>query len=128
VIDWSIVMKRLAIAVFACLPTAALADYSCTITQQCGLGQCEPFPGDPVVMHEAGDTWQINFGGTVYEGYVSTTVEGTGELNIVLPPQNAVSGLVSLYESGAVAMTFHALNGTDVVAITGFGSCQGTGG
>ena len=119
-------MKTLAFALLL-LPTAALADFDCAIAQQCGGGACEPFGGGPMVVREVGDTWQVEIDGTVYEGYSTTTMDTGGEVSIVIPTQQGMSGLVSIYPTGEVSFTAHAYSG-QAIAITGSGNCAGVGG
>ena len=120
-------MKSLAL-LLALLPTTAFADFQCTIAQQCGMGQCEAFQGEPVVVHEAGDLYEVTFGGQIYEGYVTSTLEGLAQLDIVVPPQQGTSALISIFENGTTAMTFHAMTDGGVIAVTGYGDCTGEGG
>lgn len=121
-------MKTLLTAALALLPTTALADFECNIVQQCGMDQCEAFQGEPVVVREAGDLWQLNFGGQVYEGYVTSTIEGLSQIDIVIPPQQGTSALISIFDNGMAAMTFHAMSDGGLIAITGYGDCAGDGG
>jgi hypothetical protein len=111
----------------ALLPTPVLADFDCALAQQCGGGTCEPFNGGPMIVRELGDTWQVEIDGTIYEGYATTTMEAGGEVSIVLPPQQGMSGLVSIYPSGEVSFTAHAYS-DGAIAITGSGNCAGEGG
>ncbi len=121
-------MRHALILSLVLLPAPALsASFDCTIQQQCGGGTCEPFAGGPMVVREMGDLWQVEIGGTIYEGYATTTMDTGGEVSIVLPPQQGMSGLVSIYPSGEVSFTAHAY-GDGPVAITGSGNCAGEGG
>ena len=54
-------------------------------------------------------------------------MDAGGEVSIVLPPQNGMSGLVSIFPSGEFLFTAHAY-GQGAVAITGSGNCTGEGG
>ena len=119
-------MKRL-LALITLLPTPALANFDCSIERQCGGGACEAFAGGPMTVRELGDSWQVEIAGTIYEGYETTTMETGGEVSIVLPPQQGISGLVSIYPSGEVSFTVHAYS-EGAVAITGSGNCSGEGG
>jgi hypothetical protein len=117
-------MKRFLYAL-ALLPTPALANFECTILQQCGGGVCEPFTGGPMTITQAGDLWQVSMAGQTWEG-PGTTREDAGEFAIYLPPQNGMSGLISIYPSGEVSFTAHAY-GDMAVAITGSGTCVAPG-
>ena len=118
-------MKRL-IAILALLPAPALANFECTIAQQCGGGVCEPFTGGPMTITEAGEVWQVAMDGQSWEG-TGITREDAGELAIFLPPQNGMTGLISIYPSGEISFTAHAY-GDMAVAITGQGNCMTEGG
>ncbi|MCX7289115.1 MAG: hypothetical protein NTW20_16615 [Rhodobacterales bacterium] len=121
-------LRHALLAVLALAPAPTLAaSFDCTIVQQCGGGTCEAFEGGPLVVKEAGDVWQVSLAGQAWEGYSTTTVEAGGEVSIVLPPQNGISGLISIYPSGEVSFTVHAY-GDAAVAITGSGTCAGEGG
>lgn len=120
-------MKRLFSLLLALVPAPALANFDCTIAQQCGGGACEPFTAGPMTVVEAGDVWQIQIGDITYEGYSTTTMDAGGEVSIVVPPQQGMSGLVSIYPSGEVSFTAHAYSG-GAIAITGTGTCAGAGG
>jgi hypothetical protein len=120
------IMKRL-IAALSLVATPALADFECTIERQCGGGACEAFAGGPLILHEAGDIWQASMDGAMWEGYAASTVEDGGEIAIVIPPQQGLSGLISVYPSGEVSFTVHAY-GDIAVAITGQGNCIAGGG
>ncbi len=114
-------MKTLSL-VLALLPAPALADYACTLVQQCGGGACEDFTGGPATLRELGDSWQLEIGGQIWEGFGTASADTGGELSVVFPPQNGASGLASLFPSGDVLMTFHAF-AESPVAITGTGTC-----
>jgi hypothetical protein len=120
-------MKHAVLALLALIPTQALAGFECTIDRQCGGGTCEPFDGGPFLIQEAGDVWRISWQGQEWEGYSTTTLEAGGEASIVIPPQNGVSGLISIYPSGEISFTAHAY-GDGAVAITGSGNCMTEGG
>ena len=117
-------MKRLLVTL-ALLPTPALADLTCTVDRQCGGGICEPYPGGPFLIEETGETVRVSADGQSWEGYVSNGGD-TGELSIVLPPQNGMSGLISVFPDGAFLFTAHA-QGDMLVAISGEGSCVAPG-
>lgn len=120
-------MKPLIVAL-SLFATPALANFDCAIERQCGGGTCEAFAGDPLLLQEVGDTWQVSLNGGVWEGYSSTTLTEGGEVSIVIPPQNGVSGLVTVMPSGQVAFTVHANSDAGLIAITGEGNCAGVGG
>jgi hypothetical protein len=120
-------MIKAVCAFLALLPVPALAGFECSIAQQCGGGTCEPFNGGPFLIKEAGDAWRISWEGQEWEGYSTTTVDAGGEASIVIPPQNGVSGLISIYPSGEISFTAHAY-GDQAVAITGSGTCMTEGG
>jgi hypothetical protein len=103
------------------------ASFDCAIQQQCGGGTCEPFEGGPFLVEEIGDIWRISSDGQSWDGYATTTIETAGELSIVIPPKDGLSGLVSIYPSGEILFTAHAY-GDGAVAITGMGNCAGEGG
>ena len=122
-------MNRVFVLCLALTPTlvpapALAASFDCTIARQCGGGTCEPYGGGPLVLEEAGDLWQVSTGGQSWQGYASAAPEQGGELSIVIPPQNGVSGLISVYPSGEVSFTVHAF-GEGAIAITGSGTCAG---
>ncbi len=119
-------MKHAILTVLALLPAPAFAGFECSITRQCGGGTCELFEGGPFLIEEAGDVWRISWDGQAWEGY-STTTMGIGEASIVIPPQNGVSGLISIYPTGEISFTAHAY-GDQAVAITGSGNCMTEGG
>lgn len=118
-------MKRL-FAIIALLPTPALADLECSVARQCGGGTCEAYAGGPFLIEEAGDAIRVSADGQVWEGYITTGLD-VPEISIVLPPQNGMSGLISVFPSGEFLFTAHAMGDT-AVAITGEGTCQGLGG
>jgi hypothetical protein len=118
---------RLALFTLALLPTPALAAFDCTLTQQCGGGTCEPFTGGPLLVKESGDVWAITIGDQRFDGYSASTVVAGGEVSIVIPPQDGMSGLISIYPSGEIIFTAHS-DGGSAVAITGTGTCAGEGG
>lgn len=120
-------MNRFALTLLALFPAPAFAGFECSITQQCGGGTCEPFAGGPFLIQEAGDVWRISWQGQEWEGYSTTTAQALGEASIVIPPQNGVSGLISIYPSGEISFTAHAY-GDSAVAITGSGTCMTEGG
>jgi hypothetical protein len=112
---------------FALLPTPALAGFDCTILRQCGGGTCEPFTGGNMLVEETGDVWSITMDGQRWEGYSASTLTEGGEVAVVVPPQNGMSGLISVYPSGEILFSVHA-NGSGAIAITGSGNCSGVGG
>ena len=120
-------MKAAALAVLALLPAPAFAGFDCSVLQQCGGGTCEAYVGGPFLIEEAGDVWRVSTDGQSWEGYLTTTMDTGGEVSIVLPPQNGMSGLVSIFPSGEFLFTAHAY-GQGAVAITGSGNCAGEGG
>jgi hypothetical protein len=120
-------MKTVVLALVALIPAPALAGFECSIDQQCGGGTCEAFTGGPFLIEEAGDVWRISWEGQEWEGYSTTTMQSAGEASIVIPPQNGVSGLISIYPSGEISFTAHAY-GDSAVAITGSGNCMTEGG
>jgi hypothetical protein len=119
-------MKHLALLAVL-IPAPALAAFDCTIQQQCGGGTCEPFTGGGMLLKEVGDVWQVSLDGQMWEGYSASTLTDGGEVSIVIPPQNGISGLISVYPTGEVSFTVHAY-GKGAVAITGSGTCAGEGG
>jgi hypothetical protein len=120
-------MIKAASALVFLLSTPVLAGFECSIDRQCGGGTCEAFTGGPFLIIEAGDAWRISWEGQEWEGYSTTTVNDVGEASIVIPPQNGVSGLISIYPSGEISFTAHAY-GESAVAITGSGTCKMEGG
>jgi hypothetical protein len=120
---------RLALGLLLGLVPAPIlaASFDCTIAQQCGGGTCEPFTGGSFLVQEVGDIWRVTSDGQSWEGYASTTIDAVGELSIVIPPQNGLSALISIYPSGEILFTAHAY-GDGAVAITGMGNCAGEGG
>ena len=122
-------MRLVLPVLLALAPVPALASgLTCTITTQCGGGTCEPYPGGPFLIEDMGDSlWRISADGQTWDGYSSTTLDTGGEISIVLPPQQGMSGLVTVYPSGEISFTAHAY-GEGPVAITGSGTCAGTGG
>lgn len=118
-------MKRL-LTILALLPTPALANIECTVTRQCGGGACEPYAGGPFLIEEVGDAIRVSADGQVWDGYITTGLD-VPEISIVLPPQNGMSGLISVFPSGEFLFTAHAM-GDMAVAISGEGTCQGLGG
>ncbi|MBA3910325.1 MAG: hypothetical protein C0524_10690 [Rhodobacter sp.] len=118
---------KYAVLTVACLaPAPALANIECTIVQQCGGGTCEPFDGGPLLLQEVGDVWQVSLAGQMWEGYSTTSADTAGLVSIVLPPQNGMEGLISVYPSGEVSFTAHAY-GDGPVSITGSGNCTADG-
>ena len=120
-------MKSVVLALLVAIPSPALAGFECSIDQQCGGGTCEPFSGGPFLIEQAGIIWRISWEGQEWEGYSTTTMSDAGEASIVIPPQNGVSGLISIYPSGEISFTAHAY-GDGAVAITGSGNCITEGG
>jgi hypothetical protein len=120
-------MKHLIVALLALIPAPALAGFACKIDQQCGGGTCEPFSGGPFLIKETRDAWNISWEGQEWQGYSTIAMEAGGEASIVIPPQNGVSGLISIYPSGEISFTAHAY-GASAVAITGSGTCTSDGG
>ena len=120
-------MKRAVLVLLGLIPAPAFAGYECIATQQCGGGTCEAYAGGPFLIEEAGDFWQVSTDGQSWDGYLTTTMDAGGEVSIVLPPQNGMSGLVSIFPSGEFLFTAHAY-GQGAVAITGSGNCTGEGG
>ena len=120
-------MKHVILTMLALLPAPAFAGFECSITQQCGGGSCEPFDGGPFLIDEAGIVWRVSWEGQEWEGYSTTTTQARGEVSIVIPPQNGVSGLISIYPTGEISFTAHAF-GDSAVAITGSGTCLTEGG
>lgn len=121
-------MARLALlALLALTPSAALADFEGTIDRQCGGATREPFAGDPFLIREAGDLWRTSWQGEAWDGYQTATSKAGGEVSIDIPPQNGVSGLVSIVATGELTFTAHAM-GDSAVAITGSGNCLADGG
>jgi hypothetical protein len=115
-----------AVLTVICTPALA-ASFDCTIAQQCGGGTCEPFDGGPMLVKETGDAWQVSLSGQSWQGYSASTVTAGGDVSIVIPPQNGLSGLISIYPTGEVLFTVHAY-GDGAVSITGNGTCAGEGG
>ncbi len=120
-------MKPVVLALLALIPAPALAGFECKIEQQCGGGTCEPFSGGPFLIAEAGDGWRISWEGQEWQGYTTSNTLAAGEASIVIPLQNGVSGLISIYPSGEISFTAHAF-GQGPVAITGSGTCMTEGG
>lgn len=121
-------MMRLApVALPALIPSAALAGFERSIDRQCGGGTCEPFAGDPFLIRETGEARQISRQGQAWEGCQTSTIDPGGEVSIVIPPQNGVSGPVSIFPGGEILFTAHA-PGDSAVAITGSGNCMADGG
>ena len=120
-------MKPAVLALLALLPAPAFAAFECEVDRQCGGGACEAYAGGPFLIEEAGDVWRVSTEGQAWEGYATTTTDTGGEVSIVLPPQNGMSGLVSIFPSGEFLFTAHAY-GEGAVAITGSGTCAADGG
>ncbi len=120
-------MKLSCLTLLALGAAPAFAGFECRIEQQCGGGSCEPFDGDAFLIEAAGDVWRIEWEGQLWEGYSATTIEAGGEASIVIPPQNGVSGLISIFPTGEMLFTAHAYN-ESAVAITGSGNCMTEGG
>ena len=117
---------RVLLAALCLTATPALSNtLTCTVERQCGGGACEPYAGGPFVIEETGETVRITADGQVWEGYVSND-GNTEELSIVIPPQNGMSGLISVFPAGEFLFTAHA-KGDMVVAISGEGSCVAPG-
>ena len=118
-------MKLAALALLSLIPAPALAGFECTVARQCGGGTCEAYAGGPFLIEEVGDIWKVSTDGQSWDGYVTTSADTGGELSIVLPPQNGMSGLVSIFPAGEFLFTAHAAG---PVSITGEGNCTATGG
>lgn len=116
-------MKLPALMLLVVMPVPAMADFECTVARQCGGGTCEPYTGGPFRLEEAGDIWKVSTDGQSWDGYVTTTADTGGVLSIVLPPQQGMSGLVTVFPAGEFLFTAHAAG---PVAITGEGSCTAT--
>ena len=119
-------MKHLILALVAMAPLPALADYQCTAERQCGGGACEPYTGGPFLIAQSGETFRVTADDLVMDGHFSNAGDSE-EISIVLPPQNGMSGLVSIFPSGEFLFTAHAY-GQGAVAITGSGNCMTEGG
>ncbi|WP_374643726.1 hypothetical protein [Tabrizicola sp.] len=119
-------MKHLILALVALAPLPALADYQCTAERQCGGGACEPYTGGPFLIAQSGETFRVTADDLVMDGHFSNAGDSE-EISIVLPPQNGMSGLISIFPDGAFLFTVHA-KGDMAVAISGEGSCTTTGG
>jgi hypothetical protein len=113
---------KLAVVLLALLPAPAFAAFECAIERQCGGGTCEAFDGGPMTLRETGDVWEVSLAGSTWNGYSTTTVE-SGETSIVIPPEDGMSGLVSVYPSGETAFTVHMGGAEGMVVITGTGTC-----
>jgi hypothetical protein len=120
-------MKNAVLLTLVLTSAPALADFECPIVQQCGGGICEVFTGGSLLLREEGDVWQVSIDDQTWQGYATVAPEAGSETSIVLPPQNGVSGLISVYPSNEVSFTVHAY-GEGPVAITGSGSCTSGGG
>lgn len=120
-------MKLAALALCA-LSGPAFADFQCTIERQCGGGTCEAFDGGPLSLQQSGDSWFVALGGTQWQAFAAATIEVGGEVSLVIPPQDGMSGLVTVLPDGKVAFTAHAGAESGLVAITGEGQCTSEGG
>jgi len=118
-------MNYAALALVALLPTQALAGFECTVSRQCGGGTCEPYPGSPFVIEQTGDTWTVQADAQVYQAFDAGTLDESGELVLVMPPQGGMSGMISIFPEGQFLFTAHAAG---PVSITGEGACVATGG
>jgi hypothetical protein len=121
-------MKAAVFGLLALLPAPAFASFECMILDQCGGGTCEPYEGAPFLIEEVGDVWQVSSEGKqLYEGYSTTTIDLGGAVSIVLPPQDGMSGLISIFPTGEMLFTAHA-SGDSPIAITASGNCMTEGG
>jgi hypothetical protein len=118
-------MKRL-LAVLALLPTPALATVTCTVVQQCGGGTCKPYEGEPFTIEEAGGVTRVSAAGQVWETQAATTAD-EAEMTILLPLQNGMSGLISIYPAGEFLFTAHTFDHDGATAVTGQGTCLAPG-
>ena len=121
-------MMRTLIPVLVTLTASpALAPFDCMINQRCSGGACESYE-DALLVKESGDLWTVSVAGETYEGYETTTMDQGGTLSVVLPPQGALSGLVSIYPTGELLFTVHVPADPMAVEITSYGNCAGDGG
>lgn len=118
-------MKHAVLAALALIPAPALAGFECTAERQCGGGTCEAYAGDPFLIEQAGDIWEVKSGDQSWQAFDAGNVDDTGELVLVMPPQAGMSGLVSIFPDGKFLFTAHAAG---PVAISGEGACVATGG
>lgn len=118
-------MTRLALALLILMPLPAFAGFECTIDRQCGGGTCEPFAGGPFVIEQTGDTWEVKSGDQAWQAFGAGSIDDTGELVLVMPPQSGMSGMISIFPEGQFLFTAHAAG---PVAISGEGACVATGG
>ena len=120
-------MKAALFGLIALIPVPAFAGYECTMVDQCGGGTCEPYGGGPILIEELGVGWRVTADGDQWEGYLTTTVDLQGAVSLVLPPQDGMSGLISIYPNGEMTFTAHAY-GVSAISITGTGNCKTEGG
>jgi hypothetical protein len=122
-----LILKSVVVAIVALSASPALAAYDCMILQQCSGGACESYE-DALLVKQVGDMWTVSVAGETYEGYETTTMDAGGALSVVLPPQGALSGLVSIYPTGELLFTVHVPADPMAVEITAYGNCAGDGG
>lgn len=118
-------MNYAALALAALLPTTALAGYECTASRQCGGGACEVYPGGPFKIEQSGDVWTVQADAQTYQAFDAGSIDASGELVLVMPPQGGMSGMISIFPEGQFLFTAHAAG---PVSITGEGTCVATGG
>ena len=121
-------MKYATVLLLTLSASPALANFTCVVERQCGGGACEAFSGGPLTLREAAGAWQVGLGGAEWEAYPVTEIAPGGEINLVIPPQDGMSGLITVTPAGALAFTAHAGSEDGLVAITGEGTCTSEAG
>jgi len=122
---------RSLIAALALLPTPSFAAFDCILVEECIDAVCEPFVGGPLQIEEQSDGWVIIMEDSQYVGYsawdLDTDTFAAGVVTILIPRQDDMTGLISIYPTGELTFTVHA-NIFKPGAVAFSGNCASEGG
>jgi hypothetical protein len=122
---------RVFLAALALLPTPALAAYDCVLVEECTASGCEAFAGGQVLIRQQGEGWVITMEDTQLVGTSAlapdTGAFAEGVVSILIPPQEDMTGLISIYPTGEMFLTAH-VTALQAGAVTFSGTCAGEGG
>jgi hypothetical protein len=117
------------LAALALLPTPALADFDCTLVEECSKTGCLPFPGGPLLLRDQGERWTITLDDTALTGVALSGADGPAldMVTLAVPYQDDMSGWISIYPTGELTFTVHARTLT-VGSVTFNGTCKAVSG
>jgi hypothetical protein len=115
------------LAALAFLPTPALADFDCTLVEECAKTGCLPFPGGPLLLRDQGEGWTITLDDTALTGVALAGAAGSAPdvVTLAVPFQDDMSGWISIYPTGELTFTVRTLT---VGSVTFNGTCSAAGG